>query len=72
MGSILGPLLILLYVNHIYNLHSVWSTLSFVDNTNVFLQDKNIVNRMRTMIEELCKLPDWVDVNKLSLNVKKK
>ena len=71
-GSILGPLLFLLYVNDIYNVSSVLFTLLFADDTNVFVQGKNIVNLVRTMNEELCKLSDWMDVNKLSLNVKKK
>ena len=69
--SILGPLLFLLYVNDIYNVSSVLFTLLFADDTNVFVQGKNIVNLVRTMNEELCKLSDWMDVNKLSLNVKK-
>ena len=70
-GSILGPLLFLLYVNDIYNVSSVLFTLLFADDTNVFVQGKNIVDLVRTMNEELSKLSDWMDVNKLSLNVKK-
>ena len=70
-GSILGPLLFLLYVNDIYNVSSVLFILLFADDTNVFVQGKNIVNLVRTMNEEICKLSDWMDVNKLSLNVKK-
>ena len=68
-GSILGPLLFLLYVNDIYNVSSVLFTLLFADDTNVFVQGKN--NLIRTTNEGLCKLSDWMDVNKLSLNVKK-
>ena len=69
--SILGPLLFLLYVNDIYNVSSVLFNLLFADDTNVFVQGKSIVNLVKTMNEELCKLSDWMDVNKLSLNVKK-
>ena len=69
--SILGPLLFLLYVNDIYNVSSVLFTLLFADDTNVFVHGKNIVNLVRTMNEELCKLSDWMDVNKSSLNVEK-
>ena len=70
-GSILGPLLFLVYVTDIYNVSSVLFTILFADDTNVFVQGKNIVNLIRTMNEELCKLSDWMHVNKLSLNVKK-
>ena len=51
-GSILGPLLFLLYVNDIYNVSSVLFTLLFADDTNVFVQGKNIINPVRTMNEE--------------------
>ena len=61
----------MLYVNDIYNVSPVLFTLLFADDTNVFVQGKNIVNLVGTMNEELCKLSDWMDVNKLSLNVKK-
>ena len=30
-----------------------------------------MINLIRTMNEELCELSDWMDVKKLSLNVKK-
>ena len=69
--SILDPLLFLLYVNDIYHVFSVLFSLLFADETNVFVQGKNIVNLIRTMNEELCNLSEWMDVNKLSLNGKK-
>ena len=36
-GSILGPLLFLLYLNDIYNVSSVLFTFLFADDTNVFV-----------------------------------
>ena len=34
--------------------------LSFADETNIFVQGKNIVNLIRTMNKVLCKLSDWI------------
>ena len=69
-GSILGPLLYLIYVNDIVNISSVIPIL-FADDTNIFLTGKNIGNLMGQMNQELSKLVEWVNVNKLSLNISK-
>ena len=70
-GSILGPLLFLLYVNDIANVSSVLFMILFADDTNVFVQGKNINKMFNTMNGELQKLAEWMCINKLSLNVKK-
>ena len=70
-GSILGPLLFLLYVNDIANASSVLFMILFADDTNVFVQGKNINKMFNTMNGELQKLAEWMCINKLSLSVKK-
>ena len=70
-GSILGPLLFLIYVNDLSNVSSILFTLLFVDDTNVFVTRKNLSTLFTTMNSELVRLSEWMNVNKLSLNVKK-
>ena len=41
-GSVLGPLLFLLYINDIANSSPMGSIRLFADDTNVFLEDKNL------------------------------
>ena len=43
----------------------------FVDDTNVFVQGKNINEMLNIMNGELRNLTEWMCINKLSLNVKK-
>ena len=70
-GSILGPLLFLLYVNDIVNVSTLLFPMLFADDTNVFLNGKDIDELSVTMNEELEKLYIWLKANKLSLNVNK-
>ena len=70
-GSILGPLLFLLYVNDIANVSSVLFMIFFADDINIFVQGKNISEMFNIMNGELQKPAEWMCINKLSLNVKK-
>ena len=70
-GSILGPLLFFICVNDLANVSSVLFTILFADDTNVFITGKNIPNLITVMNNELSKLSEWMNVNKVSLNVKK-
>ena len=70
-GSILGPLLFLLYINDIQNCSELVSTILFADDTNIFhshscLKDLNLI-----MQDEINKIADWITSNKLSLNTAK-
>ena len=70
-GSILGPLLFLLYVNDMVNASQILFSILFADDTNVFITGKNINTLVETMNNELHKLYEWMCINKLSLNIKK-
>ena len=70
-GSILGPLLFLIYVNDLCKASSEISAVMFADDTNLFLSNKNITNLFTTMNTELKKITEWFKANKLSLNVSK-
>ena len=70
-GSILGPVLFLLYVNDIINASNILFPILFADDTNVFLKGKNADILIDTMNSELQELVNWLCSNKLSLNVAK-
>ena len=63
-GSILGPLLFLIYVNDLYLVSNAIDTIMFADDTNLFLSSSN----MQIMNTELIKISDWFKSNKLSLS----
>ena len=70
-GSILGPLLFLLYVNDIVNASTVLLPFLFADDTNVFFHGKDKNELAETVNNELSKVVEWLKANKLSLNVNK-
>ena len=70
-GSILGPLLFLIYINDLSSISTLLFTILFADDTNIFLQDKNIDDLVKQMNLEFSKIVMWLEVNRLSLNIKK-
>ena len=70
-GSILGPLLFILYINDFPNVSDILLYVLFADDTNVFLNGKDINIIINTMQLELTKLYNWLLANKLTLNISK-
>ena len=70
-GSILGPLLFLLYVNDLPNAFSVLDPIMYADDTNLFYSNNDIETLFSTVNMELEKISEWFKANKLSLNIKK-
>ena len=69
-GSILGPLLFLIFINDLPRVSRVFSMLMYADDTTLYCNINN-ANSGTILNNELCKISDWLSSNKLSLNVKK-
>ena len=70
-GSILGPLLFILYINDIIRCSDILRFILFADDTNLFYSNKDIIELELKVNSELFKLSEWFRANKLSLNVAK-
>jgi hypothetical protein len=71
-GSILGPLLFILYIlNDMPNCSKELSFRIFADDTNVFYSSNSIDNIEKVMNEELQNVLQYCNVNRLSINIKK-
>ena len=70
-GSILGPLLFLLYINDICNASDILNYVLFADDTNLFHSHKNLSFLIDQVNHELFKLSDWFAGNRLSINFEK-
>ena len=70
-GSILGPLLFLLYINDLGSASNGLSTFMFADDTSMLGHDKNINSLQSCINENLQMVSEWLQVNKLSLNISK-
>ena len=71
LGSILGPLLFLLYINDITQSTPNLEFLLFADDTSIFLAKKDLKTLEKTLNDELEHVSGWLKANRLSLNIKK-
>jgi hypothetical protein len=70
-GSILGPLLFLVYINDLAKFSTVLSSLLFADDSNLFVSGPNLDILQSQINDEMPKLVEWLTANRLSLNIKK-
>ena len=66
-GSILGPLLFLLYVNDIHRCSNKLRFYLFADDTNILYADKNLRDLETIVNIELQNVYNWLTANKLTL-----
>ena len=69
--SILGPILFLLYINDIKNSSKILKFFLYIDDISTFLVRKSIHKLESIYNKELSYVTDWLNGNKLTLNVKK-
>ena len=67
---ILGPLLFLLYVNDLHN-SAALDPIMFADDTNLFYEHSDLKTLFSLVNQELQKINEWSEANKLSVNVEK-
>ena len=70
-GSILGPLLFLIYINDFQNCIKNNKAFHFADDTNVIFSKPNIGQLRKALNKQISIIFDWLCANRLSLNAKK-
>ena len=70
-GSILGPLLFVIYINDMPNINKFVKFILYADDANIIITGSNMCE-VATLFSELAQsLVDWVGSNGLALNVRK-
>ena len=69
-GSVLGPLLFLIYSNDLPLISNIFSMLMYADDTTLYCNIDQDVNE-EVINVELAKLSEWLGANKLALNISK-
>ena len=68
-GSILGPLLFLLYINDIHSVSKLLYFVLFADDSNILVSGPSLKDLIETANSEINKATDWFHANKISLNL---
>ena len=70
-GSVLGPLLFILYINDLHKACTTGNTRIFADDTNIFFKCKDIKEITTIGSQIMTQLQGWFKANKLTLNSEK-
>ena len=70
-GSVLGPLLFLLFINDLQYVSQRLFSIIFADDTNLFISGKDINEMNHALNIELKSIHEWFTANNLVLNLKK-
>ena len=70
-GSVLGPLLFLIYINDLHKSIKYCTTRHFADDTNLLIKNKSLKQLKKHVNYDLRNLNKWLKSNKISLNASK-
>ena len=70
-GSILGPFLFILYINDLHNVSDKLTLLQFADDSSFFVSGRSLPELFNVLQNEIVKIREWLNNNKLSLNISK-
>ena len=70
-GSVLGPLLFLIYINDLHKAIKYSIVHHFADDTNLLYVNKNLKKLEKKMNKDLFSLCTWLRANRISLNASK-
>ena len=70
-GSVLGPLLFLIYINDLHSTIKHCSTRHFADDTNLLIKNTSLKQLQKHLNFDLRQLVLWLKANKISLNTSK-
>ena len=70
-GSILGPLLFILYISGISNSPKLLKFILFAEDTNIFYSCCKLNNLGTSLNNELGKVSQWLIASRLAINIKK-
>ena len=70
-GSVLGPLLFLIYINDLHKAIKYSKVRHFADDTNLLINNKSSKQLQKQLNMDLRNLCNWLKANKISLNANK-
>ena len=70
-GSVLGPLLFLIYINELPSVSRIFAPTMFADDCTLNVIGSNIQDIIADCNTELASFKSWADANRLSINIDK-
>ncbi|XP_045480936.1 uncharacterized protein LOC123685322 [Harmonia axyridis] len=70
-GTVLGPLLFILYINSLFRVNNKGEIIGFADDTMILFHDVTWKNLKKQVCQEFETLTKWFRLNKLTINISK-